>query len=620
MKSVILLIVLIFFLKPIRGSSCYKQGNNLQCNVTSSCTVDTSSIDVTGIAWIEIVYSNTTFLDIKTSSVDLLRIRPVDGSDGHILRIVSIDTTAARVEIMINLSLNQTALPLFFAANPMLTATSTLSIYVKQMYQDTASFEIFACSNLPTVTLSKYELVFDNSTSLSGNLSFPDLVCGLKNVSSLLISGNKHWLTTISSQLSDLQSVQKLTLRNLRLHDQILYNIINLNEYIIEGCDYDRTAEILQSDRAQNLSLIMRNNNPLDSILPNGSNAFYGRIAYKSITLIEPNLTSSCLKAIVGSKLGLLTLTLDLGIYNPADFVEWKSNSPILWDLKIFGIRNLSILPPKFFNSIDSLHSLVLQGTYPLQKSDICIFAGINVPDSTAKPLITLHSSQNPQNWDSCADTYIKAINTKSMADIVCPSNNTDEGCQQWCTATEKCSLISFENSCPGITLTRVKPFFYNNSYLYFFFQQGLWTERPTDPTSYPKDDSINIAAIIGAMCGLLVAIIILGTTIFCIYRNRNNNSNKNLTSSSEKKYMYSSDDPTHVSIATSKTSQSSRTELQKSFFPPIHPNDEIAPPLYTAPSESVRSTSVYNHPSAPAAPRDSISTHATHVYETVDS
>jgi hypothetical protein len=84
-------------------------------------------------------------------------------------------------------------------------------------------------------------------------------------------------------------------------------------------------------------------------------------------------------------------------------------------------------------------------------------------------------------------------------------------------------------------------------------------------------------------------------------------------------KYTPSGDDSTHLSIATSKTSKSSRYELQKSFFPPMQPHDEIAPPLYSAPSESVGSISAYKSPSAPPAPRDSVSTHATHIYETLD-
>jgi hypothetical protein len=81
----------------------------------------------------------------------------------------------------------------------------------------------------------------------------------------------------------------------------------------------------------------------------------------------------------------------------------------------------------------------------------------------------------------------------------------------------------------------------------------------------------------------------------------------------------YKTYDLTNVSIATSKSSKSSRYALERTFFP-MQPNNEIAPPLYTSPSESARSVSAYNSPSAPPAPRDSISTHATtHVYETVD-
>ncbi|UJR28808.1 hypothetical protein I4U23_010032 [Adineta vaga] len=614
----ILISIILTFSRNIYASICYKNGNILQCNTTGIDTIGGDSNNLDSIDTVDIIYYDDTTLDVELSSINLIRIRPYDENAPHTLQISSIETTAARIEIQIHLSQNQIWLPLFTSTNFQLPSTTTLNINVKQTYSDASNFKIFANSALPTMNLAKYELIFNNSTSNSGSLSFPDLIRGLKSVSSLFIFGNKHLLKVDSFQMPSSLNIRQLILRNLRLQDQILYNIMNLNEYIIEECEYNQGAQFLQSNQAYNISLIMKNNNPLDLVLPNGINAFNGLQKYISITLIEPKLNSSCLKTIKGSKPGAKYLTLDLGNYTQSDFSDWKGNSPIVWYLTIRSIQDLNIFPSKFFNSIDSLQKLILQGTFTLKKSHLCIFVGINVPDSAELPLITLESPQNPQNWDRCADTYIKAINARTMADVKCSPDDTCEDCVRWSMETAQCSLVQYENSCSDSTLIRVKPFYYNNSYLYYFFKNQSWLDRPANYTLVPKQDSVNMAAIIGAICGLLIAMIVLGLTIFCICRYRQ--KDKNFVSSPAEKYKYSSDDPSHVSIATSKTSQSSRAALQKSFFPPIQPNDEIAPPLYTAPSESARSTSVYNHPTAPPAPRDSISTHTTHVYETVDS
>jgi hypothetical protein len=417
-------------------------------------------------------------------------------------------------------------------------------------------------------------------------------------------------------------SVNQLVLKNLYLYDQILYNIINLQEYSIETCLYNRTAQFLNSNRKNNISLTMQNNGPLDLILPNGANAFLGNLTYISITLIEPQLNSSCLAALGRPSLSLMTLILKLGVYFNSDFNTWGANRPVVWYLTIDNIQTLDIFPSKFFNTIDPLHRVTLIGTFALRKQDICIFAGINILGDATPPIVVLSSSQNPQNWSNCAATYTQAINTMTGASVQCPPDNTRDDCAQWAQQTNQCSLISSETACPGITITNVKPFYYNSSFLYYFFQNRLWLNRPTNSTPPPvsNGDSMNIAAIIGAVCGLLIAIIILGITIFFIRRYRQNDATTNIRSTSEEKYIPPSSGSTNVSIATSKTSQSSRYALQRSFFPPMQPHDEVAPPLYTATSDAGGSRSAYQAPTAPSAPRDSISTHTTHVYETLDS
>ncbi len=414
-------------------------------------------------------------------------------------------------------------------------------------------------------------------------------------------------------------NVNQLSLKYLHLYDQILYNFTNLKEYSIEGCEYNKTAQFLNSNQNYNLSLEMINNDPLNSVLPNNANAFQGLGTLINLTLIEPNLNSSCLQAIWNS--APATILLELGSYQKTDFDKWGSYRPKVNSLTINNIKNLSIFSMKYFNQFDAIQNLILQGSFELEQPDLCIFTGIPIQRPADPTKVTLSSSENPSaDWNECADTYIKAINQYSTNNVICPGRNTNEDCQDWANETEQCDLISYENNCGGVLVNPRNAFTYNNSYLYLFFQRLLWVNvtSSTRPP-IPQGNSINIGAIIGALCGLLIAIIVLGLTIFCIYRNRQKDATKYMFSTPGEKYAPSSHDPTHLSIATSKTSQSSRYAMQNSFFPPLQPNDEIAPPLYTAPSVAGGSVSPYNLPSAPPAPRDSISTHATHVYETLD-
>jgi len=443
----------------------------------------------------------------------------------------------------------------------------------------------------------------------------------LTSLTSITISGNNHSLVVNKTQMPLSINVNQLSLKYLHLYDQILYNFTNLKEYSIEGCEYNQTAQFLNSNQNYKLSLEMINNNPLNSVLPNNANAFQGLGTLKNLTLIEPNLNSSCLQAISIS--APATILLELGSYQKTDFDEWVANDkrPIVNSLTINNIKNLSIFSVKYFDSFDGLQNLVLQGSFELEKADLCIFTGITIQPPAEPTKVTLSSSKNPSSdWNECADTYIAAINQYSTNNVDCSQEGTYQDCQEWANATEQCDLISYENNCGGVIVNPNNPFTYNNSYLYLFFQRQLWVNvtSSTRPP-IPQGNSINIGAIIGALCGLLIAIIVLGLTIFCIYRNRQKDATKYMFSTPGEKYGPSSHDPTHLSIATSKTSQSSRYAMQNSFFPPLQPNDEIAPPLYTAPSVAGGSVSPYNLPSAPPAPRDSISTHATHVYETLD-
>ncbi|CAF3791063.1 unnamed protein product [Rotaria magnacalcarata] len=344
--------------------------------------------------------------------------------------------------------------------------------------------------------------------------------------------------------------------------------------------------------------------------------AFQNLTQLTSLTLIEPQLNSSCLKAITPNY-GLNNLLLGLGSYAKSDFDYWISDLPRVQTLTINNISTLDIFASKFFNKLQRISQVKLTGGFQLEKKHICIFYRMNIQIPSTLPIVYLNNGQEAAENDPCANIYIKAINQRTTNNVQCPQANTCDDCRQWAKQAASCDLISYENNCAGDTSVVVNgnPFMYNGSYLYYFFQN---ISCATSPTPIGTSDSVNIGAIVGAVCGLLIALMILGITVFCVYRSRQRNSTKSLSPLREEKYKSSSSDSTHVSIATSKSSKSSRYVLEKSFFPPIQSNDEIAPPLYTAPSESVGYLSNYRKSPVPSAPRASVSTHTTHLYETV--
>ncbi len=445
------------------------------------------------------------------------------------------------------------------------------------------------------------------------------MIYGLQNLTSIIISGNNHTLLVNKTKMPPMINVNQLSLKNLILYDQILINFYNLQIYSIQACQYNRSSLFLNSNQLYNLTLIMVNNIPLNSVLPFPGSTFTQLGAITNLYLIEPLLNSSFLKDIK-ELVYPSRLVINLGEYYQSDMIAWAAVKPRIWFLTIQNIKDLSIFPSLFFNNFQPINRVTLQGSFDLEKSDICIFVGISIQIYAIYPIVIIDSSTN-DTADNCAKTYITAIDTSSMSSITCPPDDTNANCQQWANETNQCDLVTYENACPGTVQRYGNNFFYNNSYLYNFFAQNSWVNRTGSTTGshISQEGSLNIAAIIGAICGLIAAIAILTLTIFCIHRHREKNATKYISSTPAEKNKPSSHDPTHVSIATSKSSKSSRYALEQSFFPGIYPTDEIAPPLYTAPSESVGSISAYHLPSAPPAPRDSISTHATHVYETLD-
>ena len=446
-----------------------------------------------------------------------------------------------------------------------------------------------------------------------------NLVSRSANVSSIRISGNNHLLCVDGLDTTTYSTVKSLELKNLRLRDQILHKFPNLKDYSIEGCEYNRTAQFLKPIQYQNISLIMKNNNPLDRSLPNGDNAFAGYQTLNSLTIVELNLDSTCLKAIKPTATPR-TVVLELGTYFTLDFDDWILWRPVVWYLTINRVSSLDIFSPAFFNKLDALQQVTLQGTFPLPKNAICTFVGINTLNNRIPPMVILNSSVTAsQDWNRCAATYVQAVNQKSMKDFRCPNDNTDDDCYKWAEETNKCELSSYEEKqCTGVINKEGVPFSYKNSAFSNFVEKSGW-KKPSTGSQKPAKESLNIGAIVGALCALLVAITILTLTLFFIRRRRQRNLAAPVPSAPSEKYKPSSYDLSHVSIATSKSSKSSTRALEKSFFSPMQPNDQLAPPLYTASSESIAPLPAYKDVSRTRARRDSASTHATHVYETLD-
>jgi len=444
----------------------------------------------------------------------------------------------------------------------------------------------------------------------------------LTQVSAITISGNNQTLITTGST-APYSRIRDLTLRKLYLRDIILDRFVNVSTLIIKECSYRRGAQFLQASGSYELSLTMENNYPLDFILPNGTSTFtLSSVRYNSITLLEPRLNSSVLKAL-GNAQRPRSVTVRVGEYYRSDFVEYKNRAPTVWYLTIRNLRNLDVLPSKLFSEFDAIQTIVLEGTYVLNKADICPFFGTPIQGQRIEPTVTLDITQaNKDSSNACARTYIMAINEKSQSTVKCPGTDTNDDCERWAAETEACDLVSFEKGCSDTVPTRVNVtrFYFEGSYVQRFLNAKGWLSSRGNSTNSKDDEKLDYRPIIGALVGLLAAITILTITIFCIRRFRRREANSYIPSApvAEKEMPPSSYYMTHVSVATSKTSKSSSRALEKSFFP-MQPTDEIAPPLYTPPSEAVASIAAYKVTSAPAGRRDSVSTHATHVYETLD-
>lgn len=610
------LLLILFVLCKADPPTC-SNSPDVQCNVTSSSsTLDLSSLQVTANIPISIKYSGEVILDLTSNLLNPIVIEPIDTND-HTLQISKITTNASNIKIKIRLTNSQIAKTLFTNPSSIIAVNAIVIVDAVQNTPDASNFKIFdRSSTTTTMNFGKFELTVNATSSNVGNLNLPDLIYGLTNLTDVSISGSNHYLIVERTAMPSANNINRLSLKQLILQDLILVNFVNLKVYSIEQCTYNKTSLFLNSTLGVNVSLEMKNNNPIDSVLPYRSDAFSSLGTLTSLTLIESKLNSASLDAIK-QVYPPSNVFISLNNYQNTSMISWALNKPRFGFLTIENIQTLDIFPAAFFSNFHQLKQVTLRGNFKVKQEHIPMFVGFPKSAQSIDPIITLDTTE--KTWNNCTRTYIYGINIMSSKDIKCEASGSCEDCQRWYDETLACDLITYESKYVQYVQERLPTnYYYYNSTLYYFFENSKCIiERTT--IAPPQDEKVNIGAIIGALCGLIVAAIILGITVYFVCRKRNRYENRYEPSAPQIKTFRSSSDPTNVSIATSKTSKSSRYALQKSFFPTIQPNDEIAPPLYTAPSESVASTSNYQAPSAPPAHRDSVSTHATHVYETVD-
>ena len=198
-------------------------------------------------------------------------------------------------------------------------------------------------------------------------LNLPNLLAGLTISSGVTISGNRHDLSMAGANNPLSTTVKQLALKKLRLQERILDSFADLETYQVEECEYSGTSQFLNSNITLNLSLIMKNNIPLDSRLPSGDRAFTGLNTFIAMTIIEPQFNSSILNALQVVR-PLPTLTLELGSYDMPDFEKYITASPLVFQLTLNNIKNLDFLPNSSLNRLNTLSKTTLRGTFGTRK------------------------------------------------------------------------------------------------------------------------------------------------------------------------------------------------------------------------------------------------------------
>lgn len=455
-------------------------------------------------------------------------------------------------------------------------------------------------------------------------LDYSNILTGVSSLASLSISGSKHTFTEnpAASTCVIYTSLLKLRLSNLILNERVLNCFPNITYYTVEQCDYNGIA-FLTSQYNYTSSVKMVSNNPTNTNI-DFSNAFQNFVGLPEVTIIEPKINSSILRGLTEKKFN--SLFLELNSYRKSDFEQLISSKPSPFSVTINNLFNLDVIPSGFFNAFDRITDIRLSGEFELKSDAICAFVAVNTFFESKYTQINLSPKrQSTDTWDLCALTYINAINWYSRNMIRCIPSNSLRDCRNWASAVEKCNFTGYENGKCSISYPRDDVFRYNVSSLNKYFQGLLLNQTETDTKDEEESGSSRIIPVIIALCALLVAITVLIITIFFVRRQRQNQRNTHLigvpTGVDKEGPPPNYHDLSHISIATTRTIDSMYPKLDPSVFPPANPTVQIAPPLYTAPSENFPLSDNLKQQSASSGgkQRASVMTSNTHVYETLD-
>ena len=140
-------------------------------------------------------------------------------------------------------------------------------------------------------------------------------------------------------------------------------------------------------------------------------------------------------------------------------------------------------------------------------------------PTYATYPILSVESPlQNATNssWNQCAKIYIHAINTRSVSEARCPTDNSPGACRQLILDAARCNFSDYETyECPRLGFDKGPTFSFKNSSLYRFLRDYPRRNQTETDTSSSEKDSLNIGAIIGALCALLLAITVVTVTVF---------------------------------------------------------------------------------------------------------
>ena len=151
---------------------CGRNNGVLQCYVsTSAPSVNTNLCESNGYNLIKITYSGNVLLDLVAPLTKPILIEPVDANN-HTLQILSINTQAKKIDIIIQLSLNQASSTLFTATSSIIALNTTLIINVVQSISDAKDFKLFDIPSSTNILFASLELTFSSTSTNPGVRKF----------------------------------------------------------------------------------------------------------------------------------------------------------------------------------------------------------------------------------------------------------------------------------------------------------------------------------------------------------------------------------------------------------------------------------------------------------------